>query len=526
MSLLHRRVCTYIHVHLRWRLSTCATELTMDFSHLCAACLILAVSSVYLLRLFTGAHRNLPPGPRPLPLVGNLFELSALPHRSFARLAARHGPLMTLRLGAITTVVASTAGAARDVLQRHDAVFAAHSVPDAARACENDLRSMGWLPPSSPLWRALRKVCAVELFAPRRLDAQQALRRDKVQQLVSRVARLAREGAPVDVGQVVLTTILNLLSSAIFSVDLAGHDDHGASGEFKEVITEFTVAAASPNVSDFFPVVAPLDLQRLRRRLEKVFKRMYAIFDEQIERRMQERDAGEPPKNDFLDVLLDYRGAEDGSGFDRQTLRTLLTDLISAGSDSSTATVEWAMAELLQNPSPMAKAREEITQVIGSKPDITESDISQLKYLNAIVKETFRLHPPAPFLLPHLAETTTEIGGYTAPKGTRILVNVWAIGHDMDLWSEPEKFMPERFLGKEMDFRGRNFELLPFGSGRRICPGMPMADRTVHLILASLIHGFEWKLPADIDRNGVDMSERFGFVLSLATPLRAIAKPI
>ncbi|KAL6867496.1 hypothetical protein ACP4OV_015520 [Aristida adscensionis] len=499
----------------------------MELFHLYAACLILAVSSLYLLRLFTGARRNLPPGPRPLPLVGNLFDLGALPHRSLARLAARHGPLMTLRLGAVTTIVASSADAARDVLQRHDAVLAARSVPDAARACAHDRHSIGWLPPSSPRWRALRKVCSGELFAPRRLDAHQSLRHEKVRRLVSHVARLAREGAPVDVGRVAFTTMLNLLSCTIFSVDLADLDDHGASGEFKDVITEFTVVAGVPNVSDFFPVLAPLDPQRLRRRLSRVFKRMHAIFDEQIERRMQERADGEPPKNDFLDVLLDYRVAEDGRGFDRQTLLSLLTDLFSAGSDTSASTVEWAMAELLQNPSSMAKAREELAQVIGSKPEIDESDIKQLKYLHAVVKETFRLHPPAPLMLPHQAETTIEIGGDTIPKGARVLVNVWAIGQDVKVWSEPEKFMPERFLEMdEIDFRGRYFQLLPFGSGRRICPGMPMADRMVHLILASLLHGFEWRLLADVKRNGVDLSERFGAVMSMATPLRTIAKAI
>ncbi|CAL4913549.1 unnamed protein product [Urochloa decumbens] len=491
-----------------------------------AACAVLVVSSLYLLRLlFAGAGHNLPPGPRPLPLIGNLLDLGAAPHRSLARLAARHGSLMTLRLGAVTTVVASSATAARDVLQRHDAALSSRSVPDAARARAHGEHSVGWLPPASPRWRALRKVCSAELFAPRRLDAHRPIRRDKVRRLASYVSRLAREGAPVDVGRAAFTTALNMLSCAIFSADLADLDDRAASGAFKGVIEEFTVAVGVPNVSDFFPVLAPLDPQRLRARLGRVFDRLHAIFDEQIERRLQERAAGEPPKNDFLDLLLDYRGAEDGRGFYRQTLLSLLTDLFSAGSDTSAATVEWAMAELLQNPSSMTKARDELAQVIGSKQEVEESDIGQLKYLQAIVKETFRLHPPAPLLLPRQAETATEIGGHTVPKGARVLVNVWAIGQDPELWSEPEKFMPERFLEKEMDFRGKDFVLLPFGSGRRICPGMPLADRMVHLMLATLLHRFEWRLPAEVGEKGVDMSEYFGTILGLATPLQAIAKP-
>ena len=184
------------------------------------------------------------------------------------------------------------------------------------------------------------------------------------------------------------------------------------------------------------------------------------------------------------------------------------------------------MAELLQNPSSMANAREELAQVIGSKSEIEESDIVQLKYLQAIVKEVFRLHPSAPLLLPRQAVATTELGGYTVPKGARVLVNVWAIGRDSKLWTEPEKFMPERFMGKEMDYRGRDFELLPFGSGRRICPGMPLAVRMVHLMLATLLYRFVWRLPRKVEANGVDMREKFGVSLGLATPLHAIAEPI
>jgi len=203
-----------------------------------------------------------------------------------------------------------------------------------------------------------------------------------------------------------------------------------------------------------------------------------------------------------------------------------LQDLFSAGSDTSAATVEWAMAELLQNPSSMAKSRDELAQVMGAKQEIEESDLGKLKYLQAAVKETFRLHPPAPLLLPRQAEAATEVRGYTVPRGARVLVNVWAIGQDPELWAEPEKFVPERFLEKEMDFRGKDFELLPFGSGRRICPGMPLADRMVHLMLATLLHRFEWRLPADVEKNGVDLSANFGMILGLATPLQAIAKPI
>uniref|UniRef100_A0A0E0CY13 Cytochrome P450 n=1 Tax=Oryza meridionalis TaxID=40149 RepID=A0A0E0CY13_9ORYZ len=299
-----------------------------------------------------------------------------------------------------------------------------------------------------------------------------------------------------------------MLSCTLFSADLADLDEGraGSAGEFADTVAEFASTVGVPNVLDYFPAVAALDPQRLRRRLSRVFTRLFAEFDEQIERRMRERDAGELPKNDFLDVLLDYRTTEDGRQFDRQTLRICLA--------------RGVIQARMGNGSAAMKAREELTRVIGSKPEIDESDIDNLEYLQAVVKETCRLDPPAPLLIPHRAETDTEIRGYTVPKGATVLENIWAIGRDSKF--EPDKFIPERFLQKEVDFRGRDFELIPFGSGRRICPGLPLAVRMMHPMLASLLHQFEWRLPPEVEKNGVDMEEKFGIVMTLATPLQAM----
>jgi len=200
--------------------------------------------------------------------------------------------------------------------------------------------------------------------------------------------------------------------------------------------------------------------------------------------------------------------------------------LFSAGSDTSSSTVEWAMTELLRSPASMAKVCDELATVIGPRESIEESDIGRLPYLQAVVKETFRLHPPAPLLLPRHAQVDVKIIGYTIPKGSRVFINVWAMGRDKETWPEPEKFMPERFLGKTVDLRGGDFDLIPFGGGRRICPGMPLAIRMVHLLLASLLNQFTWRLPAEVERDGVDMAENFGLTLTKAVPLCAIATTI
>jgi cytochrome P450 len=313
------------------------------------AWLAVSLLAVYLLDLIAhGRHRhrnNLPPGPRPLPLIGSIHLLGDQPHRSLARLAELHGPLMSLRLGTVTTVVVSSAEAAREFLQRHDAVFANRSVPDAVTGGNHAGSSVAWLPATAPRWRALRKLMGAELFAPHRLDALQLqrLRREKVRKLVDHVRMMAGRRQAVDVGRAAFVTSLNLLSRTVFSRDLTSLDGGGESSasaeEFQRVVTDIMEAAGSPNVSDFFPALAVADLQGWRRRLARLFSRLHRVFDAEIDRRMVEREAGgEPRKNDFLDLLLDAAAAardDDTACLDRDTLRSMFTV---SRSKSSTST--------------------------------------------------------------------------------------------------------------------------------------------------------------------------------------------
>lgn len=179
------------------------------------------------------------------------------------------------------------------------------------------------------------------------------------------------------------------------------------------------------------------------------------------------------------------------------------------------------MAELLRNRKILLKAQTELREVIGKDP-LEESDFSRLPFLRAIVKETLRLHPPAPLLLPRKAREDTKIEGFLIPKDAQVIVNAWEIGRDKSIWEDASSFKPERFLGSEIDFKGRNFELIPFGAGRRICPGLPLATRMVHWILGSLIHSFDWKLEDGITPETINMDEKVGLTVVMAHPLRAI----
>ena len=200
----------------------------------------------------------------------------------------------------------------------------------------------------------------------------------------------------------------------------------------------------------------------------------------------------------------------------------LYQDLFVAGVDTTSSTIEWAMAELLHNPEKIAQARDELEKVLGKDGFVQELDISKFPFLQAIAKETFRLHPPGPFLVPHKAETVVEMCGFTVPKNAQILVNVWAMGRDPSIWTDPNIFLPERFLEHTTDFKGQDFELIPFGAGRRICPGLPLANKMVHLMLASLVHCFHWRLADEMKPEDINMSETFGITLHRSEPLRAI----
>lgn len=197
-------------------------------------------------------------------------------------------------------------------------------------------------------------------------------------------------------------------------------------------------------------------------------------------------------------------------------------DLFVAATETTTSTFEWAMAELLHNPKALLEARREIKQIVGEGKLVEESDVACLPYLQAIVKETLRLHPPVPLLLPRRAEADVEIDNFIVPKGAQVLVNAWAIGRDPNFWEEPNLFLPERFIGSELDVKGRDFGLIPFGAGRRVCPGLPLAIRMLHLMLGTLIHSFHWELADGVTPESLNMDDKYGFVLHKAQPLRVI----
>ena len=288
------------------------------------------LSSVLLILLgwifFRKKPEGLPPGPHPLPLLGNLLQLGNLPHRSLAELALRHGPLMSLRLGLVPYVVVSSPSVAKQVLHKHDHVLSYRATPDATRVLDHDKVSVIQLPPGAA-WRTLRKICNSHIFANLKLDASQGLRSRKVSELVSLLEKSARAGEAIDVGRAVFTTTLNLISNTIFSEDMARYEEE-SSAEFKDAIRQVMVESGRPNVSDYVPLLRRLDLQSRRRTVTRHLRRVKDILDEKIDDRQRARlSQGPSMKEDFLEVLLD---ANDSLEIDRPSIGALvLVHLIS-----------------------------------------------------------------------------------------------------------------------------------------------------------------------------------------------------
>ncbi|GER31267.1 cytochrome P450 [Striga asiatica] len=482
---------------------------------------IIWISTVIILNSRARRPTNLPPGPFPLSIIGNILVLGPKPHQSLAKLSREYGPVMSLKLGTITTVVISSPEAARAVLQKHDLAFSSRKISIASKTLSHDVFSMVWLPVDVQ-WRKLRKICREQLFSGPRLDSGQGLRREKLGQLRGYVKSCRDSGRAVDVGEAAFTTVLNLMSATLFSEEFAGFGS-GSSHEIRDVVWGVMRSIGKPNLADFFPVLRRVDPQGIQRDTEYYFGRLFQIFDRIIDEKLRCRGDNNNIKDDLLEALIELHLKAELS---RDDIKHLLLDLFAAGTDTSSSTVEWAMTELLRHPSKLSTLRKEINDVINGvqndQQSVQESDIPRLPYLQAVVKETLRLHPPAPLLVPHKANADVEVNDYIVPKDAQVLVNVWASGRDPNVWPDAEVFLPERFLGREVDYRGNEFELIPFGAGRRICPGLPLAHRMVHLMLATLVGSFEWRIEGGVESEVLDMDEKFGITLQKAVPLRAV----
>ncbi|KAJ1699933.1 hypothetical protein LUZ63_008445 [Rhynchospora breviuscula] len=399
-------------------------------------------------------------------------------------LSKQYGPLMLLHLGPSPTIVISSPDAAREIMKNHDISFASRPITTAI-----DTFTFGGkgilFSPYGKYWRQVRKICI----------------QDK---------KLA-------------TTVNDITTRAIIGTKCKNQDVF-----LQELETAQNIVAGF-NLTDLFPSSRlARSVSRAKKLAEKTQQAISCFLDEVIEQHKESQIAGTGESNVeiLLTILLRSHDNEIlANPLDMETIKAIILDLFGAGSETSTTTLEWAMSELLRNPTVMEKAQSEVRRLLEGSTTVSESDLDKLQYLHLVIKETLRLHPAGPLLLPRECREACRVFGYDIPKGTRVLVNAWAIGRDPKYWEDPEEFKPERFMNGNIDFKGADFEFIPFGSGRRICPGMSFGLASMELILASLLYHFDWELGNGLKPEEIDMSELFSITARRKTPLLLYAVP-
>ncbi|KAL8494648.1 hypothetical protein ACS0TY_025471 [Phlomoides rotata] len=461
--------------------------------------------------------KKLPPGPRSIPILGHFHLLGKNPHQDLSHLAQKYGPLMSMRFGSVPAVVVTSPAAAELILKTHDLAFASRPSSEVAKYIGYGQRNLIFLPYGAD-WRNLRKLCTLELLSTHKINQFRAMRRAELGLLVGSIKQSAQIRETVDLSAAVfgLSGDMNCLTVLGRKYSDKEFDDKG----FNSVFKELSEVAAKFNVADYFPHIGGLDLQGLNRRMKQLSEIFDGFFEKIIDDHVQNRKQ-DKKKGDFVDTILAImESGEAGFEFDRRHVKGLLLDLLVAGSDTSAASAEWTLSELIRHPAVMKKLQKELESVVGMDHTVEESHLDKLQYLDCVVKEAFRLHPVVPLLLPHESIEDCVVDGYHIPKKSRIMVNVWAIGRDPNVWHDPLSFTPERFMGSNIDVKGHNFQLLPFSSGRRGCPGMQLGLTVVKLVVAQLVHCFQWELPQGMLPTDMDMSEHFAVVTARANHLK------
>ncbi|KAA8528486.1 hypothetical protein F0562_035841 [Nyssa sinensis] len=298
--------------------------------------------------------------------------------------------------------------------------------------------------------------------------------------------------------------------------------------QFRDIMKEVVELHGNSNLGDYLPVFRWVDIQGVEKRMVRLMKKMDKFFQFLVDDCRRRRsvstlssdlssESNKEGKKTLIDVMLSLQDKEPGMHSD-ETIKGAIMALLIAGTESSTATMEWAMSLILNHQEVMNKALAEIDAHVGQDHLLDEQDLPKLNYLHNIINETLRLFPPVPLLVPHESSDNSIVCEFEIPRGTMLLVNLWTIHRDPELWVDSTKFMPERFQGGE----GEGYKLIPFGVGRRACPGASLGRRVIALTLGTLIQSFEWER---VGKEEIDMTEGSGLSMPKAKPLEALCKP-
>ncbi|CAM6096934.1 unnamed protein product [Calypogeia fissa] len=462
-------------------------------------------------------YQNVPPGPPPWPIVGNLLTVAWILRKgSLAHLAENCGPIWTYWIGPRPLIVVSGVELIYDAL-----INQADSFSDRCHLLSTKIESCNFRTVNTshgPLWRKLRRNLAFEVLNSTRVRSSKPVRDAEFKNLLQRFKEEASNGHGDDAGVVhamplVRRTLFNILNTICFGERM----DESIVTEMDALMAELFLTVRSA-LSDHFVFLRPFQRQK---RIKEITGRVKQLMNVRLVKIREAMKNGEPVSGRYVETLLQLQEKEGKDQFSDDNIFALCTEVLNSGTDSTAHTIEWILARIAANPEVQRKIVDELKTVVGDKT-IEESDIEKLPYLQAVVTETQRIDGPFTFALPHaVSRTGVKLGGYDIPANALILFKIKSVSEDANIWGDPENFRPERFL-KEMagvDLTGtKKMVLIPFGVGKRICPGMNMALLTMSLIVGLLVQTFEWSHP---ESGEVDFTPGSGALGSMATPFRA-----
>ncbi|KAF8106644.1 hypothetical protein N665_0136s0016 [Sinapis alba] len=476
-------------------------------------CLIFFITILFVIKQTTWKKSSTFPSPPRLPLIGNMHQLGNHPHRSLLSLSERYGDLMLLHFGTVPVLVASSAEASRDVLKTHDRAFASRPHSKIYDKLLYGSRNMASAP-YGEYWRQMKSVSVIHLLSNKMVRTFREVRQEEISLMMETVRK--QSSSPMNISKITTT----LTNDVICRVALG--QKYGAGTDFKELIDRLMRQLGTFTLGSYVPSLAWIDwICGLERKLEKTAN----DFDELLEKIVQDHEDGAGDKADFADVLLGVqRDKSVGFEVSRMSIKAIILDAFVGGTDTSSTLLEWEMQELLNHPECLKRLQQEVRTVCKGKSSVSEDDIQDMDYLRAVIKETLRLHPPVPLMVPHISTEDVNLRGRDIAAGTQVMINLFAVGREVATWGpDANEFKPERHLNSSADFRGQDFELIPFGAGRRMCPGTSFAVVLNEVALANLMFGFDWK--STEDQTETDVPESIGAVIRRMNPLYVIASP-
>ncbi|XWS67504.1 hypothetical protein CRYUN_Cryun04dG0012200 [Craigia yunnanensis] len=461
----------------------------------------------------------------------HLFGKNQLIHRKLGSLADEYGPAFLIRLGIHRTLVVSSWDVIKECFTINDKVFPTRPRSLAAKLMGYDHALMGSAP-YGPYWRHTRKIATVELLSNRRLELLKHFRETEINYLLKGLYEESVASGGVAVVQMkdkfsdlAMNVIVKMMTGKGYGGPDGRNDEE--SKRCQKALNEFFYLAGLFTVSDSVPSLGWIDvLTGTISKFKKTAKELDDVLGGWVKEHRERRLAGDTKgEKDFIDVMLSV--LDDGKTSKQEadiTIKATCQSLLLGGNDTTVLTLTWTLSLLLNNRHAIKKAQDELEAQVGKDRQVEESDIKNLPYLQAIVKEALRLYPAAPLSAPREAMEDCTVAGFHVPAGTRLLVNLWKLMRDPNVWEKPSEFVPDRFLNEHANFdlRGQDFEFIPFGSGRRMCPGVTFALQILHLALARLLHGFELGTVSD---KPVDMTESPALTLPKATPLEVTVTP-